>query len=194
MNGTKEEMHIYLVAWPTKKFNPERSTATTRKRGDAEEQWPRRRSCNVLILRLSWLCTRSGIPSRKRREVAGLSLSLSLLVLSSPPVGKARWRKQSTRYTHDVTDTCSRAASRDRFRRVDMASLVFPNLCIFRMKGYFYPKLIISENFQDLSSFLVIVESRLIQNYFMADYSIILNIKYICKCRFFNNNDLYFYE
>lgn len=142
MNGTKEEMHIYLVAWPTKKFNPERSTATTRKRGDAEEQWPRRRSCNVLILRLSWLCTRSGIPSRKRREVAGLSLSPRALF---PPVGKARWRKQSTRYTRDVTDTCSRATSRDRFRRVDIASLVFPNLCISRMKGYFYPKLIMQK-------------------------------------------------
>lgn len=66
------------------------------------------------------------------RWLVSLSLFLSSCSLP-PPVGKARWRKQSTRYTRDVTDTCSRAASRDRFRRVDIASLVFPNLCISRM-------------------------------------------------------------
>lgn len=139
MNGTKEEMHIYLVAWPTKKFNPERSTATTRKRGDAEEQWPRRRSCNVLILRLSWLCTRSGIPSRKRREAAGLSLSL--LVLSSPrwksTVKKAIDALHTWRNGHVLSSRLSRS-----FPPRGYSILVFPNLCISRMKGYFYRKLI----------------------------------------------------
>lgn len=189
MNGTKEEMHIYLVAWPTKKFNPERSTATTRKRGDAEEQWPRRRSCNVLILRLSWLCTRSGIPSRKRREVAGLSLSCSL----PPPLEKhgeeSNRRVTHVTYGHVLSSRLSRSFPPRGYSILSVSQpMHLPNERIFLSEINY------AENFQDLSSFLVIVESRLIQNYFMADYSIILNIKYICKCRFFNNNDLYFYE
>lgn len=58
-----------------------------------------------------------------------LSLSLSLLVLSSLLVGKAWRRKQSTRYTRDVTDTCSSRLSRS-FPPRGYSSLVFPNLCI----------------------------------------------------------------
>lgn len=73
-----------------------------------------------------------------------LSLSLSLLVPSSLLVGKAWRRKQSTRYTRDVTDTCSSRLSRS-FPPRGYSSLVFPNLYI--SKNIFLSEINYAENF-----------------------------------------------
>lgn len=128
-----------------------------------------------------------------RGNVERWPVSLSLLVLSSPPLEKhgeeSNRRVTHVTYGHVLSSRLSRSFPPRGYSILSVSQPVhLPNERIFLSEINY------AENFQDLSSFLVIVESRLIQNYFMADYSIILNIKYICKCRFFNNNDLYFYE